>query len=381
MKKIEKIVFIESSRSLGGSMICLANIRAGFSETWECHVITNHRECFLPVLSDFSKWHVLRAPMNIQQRRGLNGLVTDLIVASKYVYKLYRLKPSLVYLNNDTYSNRHAAIAAWLLNIPYVMHARGDIFPSRLSRVLLTNSRLNIGVSRYIKHQLDAISGITIKNVCLHDGVNVKATTSQLEEPSTSGTIRFAHIGNFVGWKGQLLALKAFKQMAEIIDKQVEITFFGSYQADSDEFRQCESFVEASNMEDSVVFAGLVHNVTASLTDYHIVLNTSTLPEPFGLTIIEGMQLGKVVIGPEHGGPMETIEHERSGILFRPNDKDSLVEAMIKGIELSKNDSFRVTAMARGNQFTIAPMLERLEFLLRTLEGSTRTKSSQATEC
>jgi glycosyltransferase involved in cell wall biosynthesis len=47
-------------------------------------------------------------------------------------------------------------------------------------------------------------------------------------------------------------------------------------------------------------------------------------PEPLGIVIIEGMAMGRPMIGPNHGGTAEIMEHNRTGLLFTPKDSVSL---------------------------------------------------------
>lgn len=46
--------------------------------------------------------------------------------------------------------------------------------------------------------------------------------------------------------------------------------------------------------------------------------------EPFGISVLEGMSLGKAVIGPNRGGPAEIIQHMINGVSVDPEDSDSI---------------------------------------------------------
>ncbi|GGP20185.1 glycosyl transferase family 1 [Thermocladium modestius] len=56
-----------------------------------------------------------------------------------------------------------------------------------------------------------------------------------------------------------------------------------------------------------------------------------TLPsryEPFGISVLEGMALGRAVIGPNRGGPAEIIQNMVNGITVDPEDSDALANDM-----------------------------------------------------
>ena len=64
-----------------------------------------------------------------------------------------------------------------------------------------------------------------------------------------------------------------------------------------------------------------------------IVVVPSTEPEPFGLVALESMLSQKLVIAANHGGLREIIAHEKTGLLFVPNDDNDLALKLTKSIE------------------------------------------------
>ena len=51
-------------------------------------------------------------------------------------------------------------------------------------------------------------------------------------------------------------------------------------------------------------------------------------PEPFGNTVTEAMQHGRPIVASSVGGPLDTVEHGRTGFLVAPGDVDALSGAM-----------------------------------------------------
>lgn len=70
-------------------------------------------------------------------------------------------------------------------------------------------------------------------------------------------------------------------------------------------------------------------------------------PESFGLVAIEAMYAGKAVVAAKHGGLLEIIEENASGLLFKPNDVSDLVEKLRT---LTKNSELRDQFGKRGKE-------------------------------
>lgn len=58
--------------------------------------------------------------------------------------------------------------------------------------------------------------------------------------------------------------------------------------------------------------------VAACYAGAHVAVHPSRKPEPFGYANVEAMLAGIPVIATRHGGPLEYIEHGRSGLLVPP---------------------------------------------------------------
>jgi glycosyltransferase involved in cell wall biosynthesis len=86
-------------------------------------------------------------------------------------------------------------------------------------------------------------------------------------------------------------------------------------------------------IEDKVSFVDFQDNVYAVLESLDLVLVPSTEPESFGLIVVEAMLSKKAVIGSDIGGISTIIEHGETGLLFPPNDKEALAEAITTLIE------------------------------------------------
>jgi sucrose synthase len=70
--------------------------------------------------------------------------------------------------------------------------------------------------------------------------------------------------------------------------------------------------------------------------------------EAFGLTIIEAMSSGLPTFATCYGGPMEIIEHDRSGFHIDPNDGAAAVELIADFFERCRTDPEEWRRLSQG---------------------------------
>jgi glycosyltransferase involved in cell wall biosynthesis len=76
------------------------------------------------------------------------------------------------------------------------------------------------------------------------------------------------------------------------------------------------------------IFTGFINNPSDCMQIADCVV-LATKKETFGLVLIEAMQCGICVLGSNQGGPLEIIEHEKSGLLFESMNSNDLYEKLI----------------------------------------------------
>ena len=77
-----------------------------------------------------------------------------------------------------------------------------------------------------------------------------------------------------------------------------------------------------------------------------IVVSASTDPEAFGRVIPEAQAMGRLVIGPDHGGATETIKDGETGFLFKHGDAKDLAEKLDAALDMSDADKQTMTQKA-----------------------------------
>ncbi|HHU81353.1 MAG: glycosyltransferase family 4 protein [Dethiobacteria bacterium] len=131
-------------------------------------------------------------------------------------------------------------------------------------------------------------------------------------------------VSNLVSSKGIDLNIDAIKQLK---DKYPQLQYWvvGS----GPEENKLRGLTARYGLENRVKFLGRQPHGDA--LKYMAACDLFSLPswsEGFGVAYLEAMALGKPVIGCQGEGPADFVKHGKTGLLVKPHDLDSLVEAL-----------------------------------------------------
>jgi glycosyltransferase involved in cell wall biosynthesis len=85
--------------------------------------------------------------------------------------------------------------------------------------------------------------------------------------------------------------------------------------------------VAEHGLSDRVIFTGQRDDVSSVMMASELVVLASE-EEAFGRVLLEGLSLGKYIVGPDAGGPSEIVGADERGLSFRAGDATSLAEAI-----------------------------------------------------
>lgn len=173
--------------------------------------------------------------------------------------------------------------------------------------------------------------------------------------------------GRLTRWKGQLVMLDALAQMKR---KDIRCLFVGSDQGRKRYRRELERKAKKLGLDSVVQFVDQCNEMDVAYMLSDVVVSASTDPEAFGRVIPEAQAMGRLVIGPDHGGATETIQDGETGFLFKHGDAKDLAEKLDAVLNMSAEEKQKMTQKAvqsvRG-EFSKDAMCEKTINLYREI--------------
>src|SRR5262249_42889387 len=147
------------------------------------------------------------------------------------------------------------------------------------------------------------------------------------------GAVRVGLVGAFARWKGQDLFLEAAARIAETNpERPLRFYIVGGpiYCTPGSQFSEAELRAKAAELHiaDRVGFTGFQSRTAEVYRALDIVIHASTLPEPFGRTIVEAMACGRPVIVARAGGAAELFTEGHDAVGVPPNNAEALTAAI-----------------------------------------------------
>jgi glycosyltransferase involved in cell wall biosynthesis len=142
--------------------------------------------------------------------------------------------------------------------------------------------------------------------------------------------LRLVGLGNIVRWKNWHLVVEAMAGLHDAERRQIEFHHWGPVPSSpeaaayNEELRQ---LLRARRLEDRVRFHGLSLMVEEPLreADFFILPSTN---EPCSVALIEALALGVPAVVSASGGNVDIVQRDRTGLLFEPDQPDSLRDCL-----------------------------------------------------
>ncbi|MBZ5696712.1 MAG: glycosyltransferase family 4 protein [Acidobacteriia bacterium] len=162
----------------------------------------------------------------------------------------------------------------------------------------------------------------------IYYGIDEASQVGAGEIPSRSRTLKVAYVGRLVVEKGPVLALHAEKYLNDR-GTAFSLAFIG----DGPERNALETLVESLGLRNSVTFTGDLRgaDLDRAASKIDVVVMPSVCEETAGLSAIEQMMRGRVVIASDIGGLSEVVGD--AGLKFTPGDSEALASCVQQVID------------------------------------------------
>ena len=168
------------------------------------------------------------------------------------------------------------------------------------------------------------------------------------------GTVRVGLVATMGRFKGHEVFLRAVARVAAGRPVRAYVVGGPLYETTGSEVElaHLRMLAGALGVGDRVGFTGFVAEPQEVMRALDIVVHATTVPEPFGLVIAEGMACGRAVIVSGAGGAREIVHPEKDALVHEPGDVESLARMMARladdaGLRARLAGAGRATAEAR----------------------------------
>lgn len=162
-----------------------------------------------------------------------------------------------------------------------------------------------------------------------HPGIDMQRFA--VDRP-TDTAARVALVGYISTVKRTDMALEIAREVAaQVPEFELQIVGCAQYRPEDFAFERAlqERVAADPLLRKHVRFCGYERDVPALLANVSALLHCCPV-ETFGVALVEAMAAGVPVVAPAAGGPLDIVEHERTGLLYAPGDVSEAASQLVR---------------------------------------------------
>ena len=236
----------------------------------------------------------------------------------------------LVHINTSTIG--FFAYGAKKANVPYIWHFREIIngtntpiqfLKEKESYDLINKSKSIVYISNSIKNNHKEFIN-NINQTVVYDGLDIKKF---YEERSVlkNTPVKVLSCGRMNPQKGHYQIVQTINKLNKQ-DIKFKLDIAG-YNEDKSYTKMIYDYIKANKLEDIISYKGYVKHPEHLYREHDIYINNG-YNEGFGLTSVEAMLSGCLVLANKSGGSEEIITQNKTGLLFDSKNKNALLELL-----------------------------------------------------
>lgn len=356
----KRILYVENGIGYGGAVICLRHLVRNLDpNAFEAMVVTGRTGPEYRTIAEDAHWRhitdhhidVVRIHRELDPSAwpdrvpGLRFVINQILARADDLANFLpfflallltarQFKADLIHSNNEPLCNRAALLTGKILGIPTVAHVRGSQQGSRLMRRAYGLADCFIPVSHWIAASMQEKLAIPEDKIrVVYDGIELEKLEllngrEQFRETYNLKDDDFAVglVGLLIPWKGQQLFLDAAQLLKNRIPRLKMLIIGGTPDDCAGYEKALKTRVKEQGLSDWVIFTGHLNGMATAYNGLDVVVSASTGPEPLGTVVIETMTLARPLVGPNHGGAAEMMEHNVTGLLFEPGNAHDLAD-------------------------------------------------------
>jgi glycosyltransferase involved in cell wall biosynthesis len=247
-----------------------------------------------------------------------------------------RERVTLIHQNNGIRSSLDVCMAAETSGIKYVCYEKGFSRLSPLDKRVAGRLGAILCVSEAVRNHFIRQGVSPEKLSVVYDGIDPEyfhpgISSDRIMENlgiSRSASPLIAIIGNIQEWKGQKTVAEAVARLRTEYPQIQCLMVGGVHRAGQDYHADLHHFIRKQGLENHFTFTGPRTDVADILSAIDVLIHASVRPDPLPRVVLEGMLMGKPIIGSAVGGVPEMISDGVTGRLVPPADPGALAEAI-----------------------------------------------------
>lgn len=351
---LTRVLFINHGSSIGGAETNLLNILrfADLGTYQPVGVLLPDRGALALEIE------ALGIPVGVVNYRGLSwrNPIHYLSTQRSLVDWIRRTQADVVHLNHQWLIDS-VIPAGRRARVPVVCHVRNYLTQDFVAAQFdaLNSSAYLIAVSNAVRERVIELGCKDQATIVIHDGIEMERFANLKEynrslghEIATSGkTIGF--VGRIVPEKGPedlLLALSGVVAQAP----DVKLVFWGEDEHNGEYLNWLVNHSVTLGVEDKVKFLGFQSNIEQAFrhSDVIVVPSRPEMPEGLPLVIVEALASGCIVVATPNSGITELLVDEQTGFLAEPRNPSSLVEKILRALQLSPEQHAHLVESGRN---------------------------------
>src|SRR5258707_9731220 len=271
---------------------------------------------------------------------GLVRLAKELVSGTRSLLRVIRER-DIALVHSNTNAVLAGALAARIAHLPHIWSMHEILVePVSIRRVLhFLIPRLStkvVTVSKAVRdHMLKDAPQSASKFQTILGGINLEPflcatgrTRIRKEWAIADDEILVGMAGRVSRWKGQSIFAQAAALVLQEHRNAKFVSVGGVFENETVYIQRFKDEVHSLGIEKSFIISDFRSDMPDVFAAYDILVLPSTLPEPFGLVVIEAMASGKPVVATRPGGPSETVVDGETGFLIDASNPDELARSL-----------------------------------------------------
>ena len=402
-----KVLYVDGSIGFGGAAKSLSLTSKGLPDVTKFIVTSQENKIIAKWYKDFTVFKFRRL-MNYRNKAAVRewlegivpaGLVRKLLLKMlavcdvmgsflsliKILWISIYHKVDIIHMNTG-WEPVEPIVAAWLLRRPCIVHLRGFFqwkersvhhTAKLVSRVIAVSNAVGRSIPTGLLNPGRITTIYDPTDIAVFETVAHRRDDIRYHWGIKENDIAVGIFGRVIPWKGQLEFVRAALSAIEK-NSNIKALIVGDRSDGTPEyFQKVRHEINTSRFRDHFICTGYQEDVESLYIACDIIVHASIEPEPFGMTIPEGMAAQKAVIAAKAGGPCEIVNSPVDGILVNPGDIRAMTAALL---DLSSDKNKRELMGKSGfnkvrERFTIESICSQLAHVYEEVLSAGKSKT------